>query len=318
MKEALRVLIPRMPDDRLTQLRAAAPEVELVIAANAAEAMAKAPGVDGAYGFCTPEVCAAGGRLRWIQVGSAGIESYLFPELVESDIVLTNAKGTYGPHLAEHNLAFILAFSRNFHILARRQQQEVWESRANLPSHELAGETVLVIGMGGTGWDTAWRAHALGMRVISITSTLRPFPDFIRKSAGRERLHEFLAEADYVCLCCALTHETRGLFGDAEFAAMKPTAYITNVTRGGVIQTEALVRALQQGTIAGAGLDVTDPEPLPKGHVLWQMENVILTPHTSGQSPHADRRLFELLLENLRRFARGEALLNVVDKHAGY
>jgi phosphoglycerate dehydrogenase-like enzyme len=172
--------------------------------------------------------------------------------------------------------------------------------------------------MGGTGWDTAWRCHVLGMRVLAITSTPRPFPDFVARSGGKERLHEFLGEADYACLCCALTPETRHLFGAAEFRAMKPTAYVTNVTRGGVIDMEALLEALRTGEIAGAGLDVTEPEPLPAGHPLWKLENVILTPHTSGHSPHSDRRMLELFEENLRRFARGEPLLNVVDKRRGF
>lgn len=315
----LRFLIPSLKEDALERLRAAAHQVELVRAADKAEAIALVSGVDAAYGFLSPElVTAASPRLRWVQVGSAGVESYLFPQLIESDITLTNAKGIYASHLAEHHLAFILAFSRNFHLLARRQADEVWESRDNLVAHEIKGETVLIIGLGGTGYDTAWRCAALGMRVLAISSGQRPHPDFIEKVGGRERLHEFLGEADYVCLCCALTPETRHYLSDGEFSAMKPTAYVTNVTRGGTIDQEALVRALRAGQIAGAGLDVTDPEPLPKGHPLWQMENVILTPHTSGQSPHSDRRVLDLVCENLRRFAAGEPLLNVVDKRSGF
>jgi phosphoglycerate dehydrogenase-like enzyme len=315
----LRFLIPTLNEEALTQLRTAAPDVELAVAENKAEALTCVAEVDGCYGFLSPElVKAASPRLRWVQVGSAGVESYLFPELIESDITLTNAKGVYGSHLAEHNVAFILALSRNFHLLARRQADEVWENRENLVPHEIKGETVLIIGLGGTGYDTAWRCYALGMRVVGISSGQRPHPDFIEKAGGRERLHEFLGEADYVCVCCALTPETRHYLSDAEFAAMKATAYVTNVTRGGTIDQEALVRALQSGQIAGAGLDVTDPEPLPKGHPLWQMENVILTPHTSGHSPHSDRRILELVCENLRRFAAGEPLLNVVDKRSGF
>ncbi len=316
---SLRLMIPALDEEALVRLRDAAPAVELVIAQSPGEALAGAAEVDASFGFLSPEfVNAASPRLRWVQVPSAGVERYLFPELIESDITLTNAKGIYGSHLAEHNLAFILALSRNFHLLARRQAEETWESRDNLVPHEIKGETVLIIGLGGTGYDTAWRCHALGMRVLGISSGRRPHPDFIEKAGGRERLHEFLAEADYVCLCCALTPETRHYLSDAEFAAMKPTAYVTNVTRGGTIDQEALVRALQSGQIAGAGLDVTEPEPLPKGHPLWQMENVILTPHTSGHSPHSDRRIMELLCENLRRFAAGEPLMNVVDKRSGF
>lgn len=314
----MKVLIHSMSEAELARLRAAAPGAALLPARSGEEALALARDAEGAYGFLSPELLRAAPRLRWVQVGSAGVETVLFAELVESPVVLTNAKGIYGTQLAEHHLAFIFAFARNFHILAHRQRKEVWESRANLVPHELAGETLLVVGLGGTGYDTAWRAHALGMRVLAVTSTMRPFPDFIEKAAGPERLHQYLAEADYVAICCALTPETAGMFGEREFAAMKRTAYLTNVTRGGVIHTDALVRALETGELAGAGLDVTDPEPLPPGHPLWQMENVILTPHTSGHSPHAGRRMFELFEENLRRFSRGEPLLNVVDKRRGF
>jgi phosphoglycerate dehydrogenase-like enzyme len=314
----IRFLIPRLPVEQVTQLRAIAADVEVAVADSQEEALEHAPDMHAAYGFISPEIVCAGPRLRWLQAGSAGIEGYLFPELVEREIILTNARGVYASHLAEHHLAFIFAFSRNLHVLRHRQQEEVWESRANLVPHELAGETLLVVGLGGTGMDTAWRAHALGMRVIGVTSTLRPFPGFIEKAGGRERLHEYLGEADYVAICCAHTRETYRMFSDPEFAAMKPAAYLSNVTRGGIVDTEALVRALEQRQIAGAGLDVTDPEPLPRGHPLWHMETVILTPHSSGHSPHADRRMFDLLRENLRRFARDEPLLNVVDKHRGF
>jgi phosphoglycerate dehydrogenase-like enzyme len=136
--------------------------------------------------------------------------------------------------------------------------------------------------------------------------------------APAERLLDLLPEADHIAVCCALTSETHHLFDDAAFARTKPTAYIHNVTRGGIIDTEALMRALREGRLAGAGLDVTDPEPLPVGHPLWQMPNVLITAHTSGHSPHSGRRMLALLKENVRRFAAGEPLLNVVDKRAEY
>src|SRR5919108_2439608 len=313
----MRVLLPAMAAERLAELRAATPGVELITYESAADALAKAGDVEGFYGTPTPELLRAAPRLRWIQVGSAGVERYLFSELVESDVTLTNAKVIYGSHLADHLMAFILAFNRNLPHLFRCQQREVWESRANLRAMEMAGETLLVVGLGGTGLALARRAAAFDMRVVAVTRSPKPPTPGVERIGRADELHALLPQADHVAICCALTRETHHLFSDSEFGLMKPTAFIHNVTRGGVIDHDALVRALRAGAIAGAGLDVTEPEPLPPGHPLWQMPNVLITPHASGHSPHSGRRMFDLLRENLRRFAAGEPLLNVVDKQAG-
>lgn len=312
------LIIPQLSEGDVARIQAAAPGVELRAAASPAEAEALACDADACFGFMSPALCRAGSRLRWVQVASAGIERYGFPELVNSDIVLTNASGTYGSHLAEHLLAFILAFSRNFHLLFPAQQERRWMRRSEVPAHELAGETVLIVGLGGTGRDLARKTHALGMRVVAATRTPKPGEECVDRLVGMDQLHEVLPDADYVALCCAYTRETHHLFGAPEFARMKPTAYITNVARGGVIDQEALIAALAAGEIAGAGLDVTTPEPLPADHPLWTTPNVLITPHSSGHSPHSDRRLMDLLCENLRRFTAGEPLLNEVDKQRDF
>src|SRR5919202_2066863 len=301
-----------MPAERLDQLRAAAPGVDLITYENRDDALAKAGDVEGFYGTPTPELLRAAPRLRWIQVGSAGVEDYLFPELVDSDVTLTNAKVIYGSHLADHLMAFILAFNRNLPHLWHCQQAEVWESRANLRAMEMAGETLLIVGLGGTGLALARRAAGFDMRVLAVTPRPKPPPAGIERIARPDELHALLPEADHVAICCALTRETYNLVSDREFHLMKPTAFIHNVTRGAIIDHDALVRALRAGEIAGAGLDVTEPEPLPLGHPLWQMPNVLITPHASGHSPHSGERMFALFKENLRRFAAGEPLLNVV------
>ena len=313
----MRVLLPAMAAERLAELRAATPGVELITYESAADALAKAGDVEGFYGTPTPELLRAAPRLRWVQVGSAGVERYLFSELVESDVTLTNAKVIYGSHLADHLMAFILAFNRNLPHLFRCQQREVWESRANLRAMEMAGETLLVVGLGGTGLAVARRAAAFDMRVVAVTRSAKPPTPGVEHIGRADELHALLPQADHVAICCALTPATYHLFADREFGLMRPTAFIHNVTRGGVIDHDALVRALRAGQIAGAGLDVTEPEPLPPGHPLWQMPNVLVTPHSSGHSPHSGRRMFDLLRENLRRFAAGEPLLNVVDQQAG-
>ena len=306
-----------MPAERLEALHAAAPGLELITYGNREEALARANDVEGFYGTPFPELLRAAPRLRWVQVGAAGVENYLFPELVESDVTLTNAKVIYGSHLADHLMAFVLAFNRNLPHLWRCQQQEEWESRANMRPMEMAGETLLIVGLGGTGAAVAQRAAAFDMRILAVTRSAKPHTPGIERIGRSEELHALLPEADHVAICCALTRETYHLFSDHEFELMKPTAYIHNVTRGGVIDHDALVRALQSNAIAGAGLDVTEPEPLPAGHPLWSMPNVLITPHSSGHSPHSGRRMFNLFRENLHRFAAGEPLLNVVDKHVG-
>ena len=315
----MQVLLPSMPPDRLAQLQAAAPTLQLHLYPDPAAALAMAAQgpVEGYYGTPTPALLRAAPGLRWVQVASAGVEQYLFPELVASEVILTNAKVIYGSHLADHLMAFILAFNRSLPHLFRCQQQEVWETRDNLRAMEMEGETLLVVGLGGTGLAVARRAAAFDMRVLAVTRSPKPETPGVDHIGTPDELPALLPQADHVAICCALTRETYHLFSAPQFRLMRPTAYIHNVTRGGVIDHEALVLALREGELAGAGLDVTEPEPLPAGHPLWQMPNVLITPHASGHSPHSGRRMFDLLRENLRRFGAGEPLLNVVDKRVG-
>ena len=311
------VLLPALPPDRLALLRQAAPGLELRTYRDEADGLAQAADAEGYYGTPTPALLRAAPRLRWVQVASAGVERYLFPELIASTITLTNAKVIYGSHLADHLMAFILAFNRSLPHLFRCQQAEVWETRDHLRPMEMEGETLLIVGLGGTGLATARRAAGFDMRVLAVSRSPKPQTPGVERVGGPDDLAAMLPEADHVAVCCALTNETYHLFGEREFRLMKPTAYIHNVTRGGVIDHEALLAALRAGEIAGAGLDVTEPEPLPPGHPLWREPNVLITPHASGHSPHSGGRMFELLCENLRRFAAGEPLLNVVDKIVG-
>jgi phosphoglycerate dehydrogenase-like enzyme len=311
------VLLPETSPEQLARLRTAAPGLDLRTYRGEADGLARAADAEGYYGTPTPDLLRAAPRLRWVQVASAGVEKYLFPELIASTVTLTNAKVIYGSHLADHLLAFILAFNRNLPHLFRRQQAEVWESRDNLRPMEMEGETLLIVGLGGTGLATARRAAAFDMRILAVSRSPKPPTPGIERIGRPEDLAAMLPEADHVAVCCALTDETYHLFGEREFRLMKRTAYIHNVTRGGVIDHEALLAALRAGEIAGAGLDVTEPEPLPAGHPLWREPNVLITPHASGHSPHSGRRMFDLLRENLRRFDAGEPLLNVVDKRVG-
>lgn len=292
------------------------PEVD-VVAAQRDEMLSNVAEADALLGVATPELVRAGKRLRWIHAQSGGVEGYLFAEIVESDITLTNAKIIQGPEIADHALALLLSLTRGLNRIIARRASEEWTPTRYQPI-ELRGKTALIIGLGGIGVQIALRASACGMKVLGVDPEDVPYLDSVDRVVKPDQLPEVLPIADVIFVSAPLTSRTRGMMGPAEFAAMKPGAFLINVSRGEIIQTEALVQALGDGRLGGAGLDVTDPEPLPKGHALWKFENVVITPHIAGVSDGIPARRVELTKENLRRFARGLPLVNVVDKKKGY
>lgn len=259
-------------------------------------------------------------ELRWIQSGAAGVENLLSPLYAERDILVTNASGINAPNIAEHVVAFMLGFARRLPWLLREQQAHNWVGYGSTPPvFELTGQTIALLGLGDIGLETARRAKALGMRVIGLRRrTNVPKPDNVDEVVALDDLDRALGEADHVVSCLPHTPNTRHMFDVERFAAMKSSAYFYNVGRGATVVQADLIEALQNGKIAGAGLDVTDPEPLPEDSPLWDMENVLITSHTSGYSPKNRERLGTLLAENIRRYRAGEELLNVVDTEAGY
>jgi phosphoglycerate dehydrogenase-like enzyme len=311
-----------LPAPVRTDLANAAPAVRIVYAATREEAMAhaaEAHGVDGR--FATPEFLAAAPKLVWVQAMSAGVDQYqrIKPLMDNDAIVLTNMRAVHGPAIADHAMAMLLSLTRNLPFYGRAQAAGHWtEEEPPAPSVALEGKTMLVVGLGGIGSEVARRAHGFGMRIIATRRTDTPAPDFVQRVGKPADLLAMLPEADVVAVCVPLTEETRGLFNGRTLAAMKPGSYLINIARGGIVETDALVEALRSGTLAGACLDVTDPEPLPAGHPLWAMKNVILTPHAASDAELTEERRWTLLRENLRRFGAGEPLLNVVDKKAGY
>jgi phosphoglycerate dehydrogenase-like enzyme len=268
----------------------------------------------------TPAQVQAARRLKWVHSFAAGVEGVLLPEVVARGIPITNASGVHGPNIAEHVLAMMLAFARCLPRLVRTQTWMAWEDdsvRARV--FELNGQTLLVVGLGEIGQGVAERARAFGMRTIGVRRRPElPAPTGFATVAGIDRLPDLLSEADHVALCVPLTARTRGLFDAAMLARCKPGAYLYNIGRGAVVDTAALVQALQEGRLAGAGLDVTEPEPLPADSPLWAMENVLITCHTSGATPRYWDRTLDLLGANIERFRRGEPLLNLVDVVEGY
>lgn len=259
-------------------------------------------------------------RLRWLQTTSAGVERVLTPEMIERGIVITNASGVHSASISEHLMAMMLAFARCLPRLLRNQDRHVWRDE-NVRDHvfELHGQTLLVVGMGDIGTALAERAVGFGMRVLGIRQRI-DLPEVVAfsRTSSVADLDTFLPEADHVAICLPLTDRTRGLFDTEKIDRMKPGAYLYNIGRGQIIDQVALIDALRGGRLGGAGLDVTDPEPLPGDSPLWDLPNVIITGHTSGSSPVYWERASIIIAENIRRWQSGETLINEVDSVRGY
>jgi phosphoglycerate dehydrogenase-like enzyme len=256
-------------------------------------------------------------RARWVHSLTAGVESVLFPALIDSPIPLTNSRGVFSRSLAEFAVAAMLYFAKGFRRMLRSQAAGVWD---RFDVEEVHGRTVGILGFGEIGHHTARLASALGMRIIA----LRRHPERGTGDAGAARIFpleakiEFLSEADYLVVSAPLTDETRGMIGEAELRAMKPTAVVVNIGRGPVIREEALIRALEQQWIRGAALDVFDREPLPSGHPFYTLENVLLSAHCADHTVDWKELAMEFFVSNFQRFHRGEPLANIVDKRLGY
>ena len=256
-------------------------------------------------------------QLKWVQVLSAGVDGLLFPEFVKSDVILTSAKGFVGPHLADQTWALLLGLLRG---IGRSVRERTWDNRMSIrhATWELSEGTLGIIGLGGTGIDVARRAQGFDMRVIAVDPEAVEAPSFVHEVWQMDRFHELLSESDVVSICAPLTPETHGMFDDAAFEQMKSHALLINVTRGKIVDGPALLRALTSGNIGGAGLDVTPEEPLPADSPLWDLPNVIVTPHVAGGSPIRLDRSVGLFCDNLERLRVGKPLLSVIDKEKGY
>ncbi len=252
-------------------------------------------------------------KLRWIHATGAGIEHYLIPELVQSHIVLTNGKILQGPGVSDHALALLLTLTRNIHLTISGDQ-DVTTPRPI----ELRGKVAVVVGCGGIGMLIVEKLAAFGMKVFGVNNENLPYLTMLQEVYMPERLLEILPKADVVICATPLTSQSRGMFGSKEFVAMKDTAYFVNVSRGALVQTEALVEALKKGKFHGVGLDVTDPEPLPLDHHLQTFRNVVISPHLAGMSDNNFTRRFENIILNMNRFIHDLPLINVVDKQRGY
>lgn len=292
-------------------------DVDLVFTTDQNEVLKEIKGVSVLFGHITSEIFDEADELRWFQSSMAGLDHYIFPRLAESNIVITNVAGIYNEEIATHVFALITAFSRDLHMLIRYQDQEVWKERENVNFVPLLGKTLGVIGLGGIGTEVARRGAAFRMRVVATRAhPERGKPSFVEKIWGPDGLQSLLRESDFVVICTPHTPKTRKMITLKELKSMKRTAFLINIGRGIVVDLKDLSDILRNGDIAGAGLDVFEQEPLPKGHPLWKMKNVIITPHIAAMGlldMYQERRV-NLFLENMKRFSEGKSLINVVDK----
>ncbi|HPF25057.1 MAG TPA: D-2-hydroxyacid dehydrogenase [Steroidobacteraceae bacterium] len=317
-----RIVVDSAVPGLLAAVREAAPGVNIVAAQNVAEmAAARADAAIGRTSvICDDSVLASGRNLRWLQSIYSGIEDCIGKRRLQSgEVLLTNMRAVAGPIIAEHTIAMLLALSRGLHrSIPQQANGELSDDYRTNPLVVLQGKTLLVVGLGGIGTEVAKRAEALGMQVIATRASSKPAPSFVKYVGKPAELTSLIATADVVVNTAPLTAATQGMFDAGMFARMKTSAYFVNVARGGAVVTDDLVAALQSQRIAGAALDVTDPEPLPKNHPLWRMPNVILTPHVAGMSDLGDEAQREVVGENLRRYIAGERMLSVVDLEREY
>lgn len=307
---------PSLTDDQRDEMLEAGAE-EVVVTDDRATQLAEVRDADALIGPIDPELFERAGRLRWVQSLSSGVDALLFPEFVESDVILTSEKGLVGPHLADHAFALLLSLTRSITWAAR---QRTWANRLEMrrANRELSGMTIGLVGLGGTGTETARRAMAFGMRCLAIDPDVTEQPVIVEWLGQPDQLEEMARDSDVLAVCCPLTTETRGMIDAKIFSAMPAGSYVVSVTRGGIIDEAALVDALTSGHIAGAGLDVAAEEPLPDNSPLWSIDNVVITPHTAGASQHRIDRVRQRVFRNIRQLRDGEPLEGLIDKHKGY
>jgi phosphoglycerate dehydrogenase-like enzyme len=327
----------RFTQELLDKLRAVSPELEVVQqTVHNVDELLDFPRLREVeilyYGWLKPPAPADIPSVRWIQLHSAGANQLLGTPILQTDIAITTASGVHSTPIAEYTFAQILALQRRIPLILRYQQRSEWakDRWANFAVPELRGAILGVVGYGRIGREVARLGVAFGMNVLAVRRSHSPNPAYPRWSStpdwddgvvqfvDRQNLHDLLAQSDFVVIALPLTDETRHIIDAEALRATKSSAYLINVARGAVIDEGALVRALKEGWIAGAGLDVFEQEPLPADSPLWQMDNVILSPHVSGFTPRYDSRTTDLFAENLRRYLAGQRLLNLFDPRRGY
>jgi phosphoglycerate dehydrogenase-like enzyme len=310
--------LPSFSKEELDQIRAAGKNVDLAVARDDAERRRLIADAEATIGVPAPELLKAARKLRWVQHLAAGVDE-VNKETLAHPCVVTNMQRVYAPVIAETALALLLALTRGLVQEAIPNMRARRWARFATPLEDLHGKTMGVVGMGGIGSEIARRAHhGFEMRVVGTDAKPLARPDFVEDLRDPGWLPEMASQVDVLVSAAPATRETAKVFNEALFRRMKKSAYFINVSRGALVDQPALIKALKEGWIRGAGLDVTTPEPLPADSPLWEMQNVVITPHNSGQAPIRQKRMIALVAENVRRYTHGLPLMNVVDKARGY
>jgi phosphoglycerate dehydrogenase-like enzyme len=310
-----------LPEEQLNQLRDGVPgNKDLIVTQDKDSIEAVIDEIEIAAGWFPRNLLPRASGLRWFQQWAAGADWLLrHPEALEMDFVLTNMSGIHPIPVTEHTFAFLLAFARELSPALQAQRHHEWiPPGQHRHLFELAEKTMLLIGVGAIGERTAQVAAAMNIRVLGIRRDPTVDTAGVEATYSPDQLHDLLPQADFVVLTVPLTEETRGMIGEQELRAMQPTSYLINVGRGGTVDEDALLRALRRGWIAGAGLDVFETEPLPEDSPLWELDNVIITSHYAGVTPHYHERALSVFHDNLERYHSGLPLQNVVNKTLGY
>jgi phosphoglycerate dehydrogenase-like enzyme len=306
--------------ERLAELHAKYPSMEFVVPEGREQAVSAVADVDALFGQLTPEEFAAQTRLKWVQSGSAGVEwMWRVPGLADTDIVVTNMRGAHAVTIAEHTFAMLLSLTRNLRVFEEHQKRHEWPGFLNRPEQlTIKDLTMGIVGFGNIGRAIARRAVGFEMRVLAVDAERVPPAEGVEEVWPLDRLDDLCRQSDVLTIAAPITPRTRGMIGAQQVRLLKRGSFILQMSRGGIVDETALVDALEEGHVAGAGLDVTATEPLPPGDPLWTAPNLIVTPHTSASSPLTTDLVYSILGENIGRFLRGEELMNVVDKRLGY
>ena len=311
--------LPDVSDEDLARIKGVAGNNAQVIVSTQKEAIEHAGDAEVIFGFVPKTLFDAAPNLRWVHAIASGVDAFLYSEFVESEVLLTSEKGLVGEHLADHAFGLLLMLTRQL-ATALRYGSDSWNHRPEMRSREieLTGATMGIVGFGGTGRAMAKRAHAFGMDCLAVDRDAVPTAHGVKEVWLMDQFMMLLRNSDVVSICCPLTSETEELFDTSVFAAMKESAILVNVTRGEVMQEQALIAALQSDEIAGAALDVAPREPLPANSALWSMPNVVMSPHTAGASQFRAQRNMDRFVSNLERMVKDEPLEGLIDKALGY
>ncbi|MEE2805255.1 MAG: D-2-hydroxyacid dehydrogenase [Pseudomonadota bacterium] len=326
------VIYPPVDEIRCASIQAVSEIIVITNCPDEATAESEISDASAFFGKLTPAILAAAKELRWVQSPTASLEHFIFPELIDHPCVLTNMRGIYSDVIADHVLGYVLCFARNLHLYLRQQVRCHYEpiggeaARATFAAGpgtvnaidkahlHVADCTLGIVGLGAIGLEIARRARAFDMRVIAVDPVDKALPEGISAVWAPEQLNRLLEASDFVVIAAPHTPDTERMFRSAQFAAMKNSAYLINIGRGAIVDLSDLVVALNDSEIAGAALDVFETEPLPSDHPLWQMANVLMTPHVAAASVHIAERHLGVVVENVRRFVAGKPLINIADK----